>query len=81
MRDWLLRQRVAFVEDPTNSDLRYTRNRIRARAIRHGVARDGRDDRLGDPRDGAQRRQQPRGKPKHECEYEGGAGETKQHDK
>ena len=38
MRDWLLRQRVAFVEDPTNSDLRYTRNRIRARLLPEWLA-------------------------------------------
>jgi tRNA(Ile)-lysidine synthase len=30
LRGWLLEQGVAFVDDPSNSDERYTRNRIRA---------------------------------------------------
>jgi tRNA(Ile)-lysidine synthase len=30
LRDWLLAEGQAFVDDPTNSDPRYTRNRIRA---------------------------------------------------
>ncbi len=33
LRDWLLRESQAFVDDPTNSDERYTRNRIRARLL------------------------------------------------
>ncbi|MDB5930411.1 MAG: tRNA(Ile)-lysidine synthetase [Polaromonas sp.] len=33
LRQWLLETRVPFVDDPTNSDERYTRNRIRARLL------------------------------------------------
>jgi tRNA(Ile)-lysidine synthase len=33
LREWVLGQRVAFVDDPTNTDERYTRNRIRARLL------------------------------------------------
>lgn len=33
LRAWLVAQQVAFVEDPTNTDQRYTRNRIRARLL------------------------------------------------
>ncbi|WP_309679986.1 tRNA lysidine(34) synthetase TilS [Polaromonas sp.] len=33
LRDWLVRQQIAFVDDPSNSDERYTRNRIRARLL------------------------------------------------
>ena len=33
LRDWLVREGKAFVDDPTNSDERYTRNRIRARLL------------------------------------------------
>ena len=33
LRTWLVAQQVAFVEDPTNTDQRYTRNRIRARLL------------------------------------------------
>lgn len=33
LRDWLDRQGIAYVVDPTNSDERYTRNRIRARLL------------------------------------------------
>jgi tRNA(Ile)-lysidine synthase len=33
LRDWLLREGKAFVDDPTNTDERYTRNRIRARLL------------------------------------------------
>ena len=33
LRDWLVQQPVAFVDDPTNTDERYTRNRIRARLL------------------------------------------------
>lgn len=33
LRDWLVRQPVEFVDDPTNTDERYTRNRIRARLL------------------------------------------------
>ena len=29
LRDWLVQERVSWVEDPTNQDERYTRNRIR----------------------------------------------------
>jgi tRNA(Ile)-lysidine synthase len=29
LREWLVREQVAFVEDPTNRDVGYTRNRIR----------------------------------------------------
>jgi len=29
LRDWLVQERVSWVEDPTNQDARYTRNRIR----------------------------------------------------
>jgi tRNA(Ile)-lysidine synthase len=31
IREWLQHEKIAFVEDPTNADARYTRNRIRAR--------------------------------------------------
>jgi tRNA(Ile)-lysidine synthase len=33
LRDWLVREGQAFVDDPTNTDERYTRNRIRARLL------------------------------------------------
>jgi len=33
LRGWLERQPVSFVDDPTNADERYTRNRIRARLL------------------------------------------------
>jgi tRNA(Ile)-lysidine synthase len=33
LRAWLVQQPVSFVEDPTNRDERYTRNRIRARLL------------------------------------------------
>ncbi len=33
IRDWLARQHQPFVEDPTNRDERFTRNRIRARLL------------------------------------------------
>jgi tRNA(Ile)-lysidine synthase len=33
IRDWLRAQGVAFIEDPTNTDERFTRNRIRARLL------------------------------------------------
>jgi tRNA(Ile)-lysidine synthase len=33
LRGWLLEQEIPFVDDPTNSDERYTRNRIRARLL------------------------------------------------
>ena len=33
LRAWLVQQRVAFVDDPTNTDQRYTRNLIRARLL------------------------------------------------
>ena len=33
LRDWLTRHSIAFVDDPTNSDERYTRNRIRSRLL------------------------------------------------
>lgn len=33
LRDWLLREGKAFVDDPSNGDERYTRNRIRARLL------------------------------------------------
>ena len=33
LRDWLVRQSIVFVDDPTNQDERYTRNRIRARVL------------------------------------------------
>lgn len=33
LRAWLLEQQIPFVDDPTNSDERYTRNRIRARLL------------------------------------------------
>lgn len=33
LRQWLVRQQIAFVDDPTNIDERYTRNRIRARLL------------------------------------------------
>lgn len=33
IRNWLARRGAAFIEDPTNSDERFTRNRIRARLL------------------------------------------------
>ena len=33
LREWLVQQRIPFVDDPTNTDERYTRNRIRARLL------------------------------------------------
>jgi tRNA(Ile)-lysidine synthase len=33
LRAWLLQQNIAFVDDPSNLDERYTRNRIRARLL------------------------------------------------
>nr|WP_232229759.1 tRNA lysidine(34) synthetase TilS [Polaromonas glacialis] len=33
LREWLVRQPIEFVDDPTNIDERYTRNRIRARLL------------------------------------------------
>jgi len=33
IRSWLAQRGIAFVEDPTNLDQRYTRNRIRARLV------------------------------------------------
>ena len=33
LRDWLVRQQIAFVDDPTNLDESFTRNRIRARLL------------------------------------------------
>lgn len=33
LRDWLTQRNIAFVDDPTNTDERYTRNRIRARLL------------------------------------------------
>ncbi len=33
LREWLVHQAIAFVDDPTNTDERYTRNRIRARVL------------------------------------------------
>ena len=33
LRAWLVQQRIAFVDDPTNTDQRYTRNLIRARLL------------------------------------------------
>lgn len=33
LREWLVHQHIAFVDDPTNRDERYTRNRIRARLL------------------------------------------------
>ncbi len=33
VRRWLLAQGIAWIEDPTNADLRYTRNRIRAQLL------------------------------------------------
>jgi tRNA(Ile)-lysidine synthase len=33
LRGWLVAQQIPFVDDPTNSDERYTRNRIRARLL------------------------------------------------
>lgn len=33
LRQWLLEQDVPFMDDPTNADERYTRNRIRARLL------------------------------------------------
>ncbi len=33
LRTWLLQEQIPFVDDPTNTDERYTRNRIRARLL------------------------------------------------
>ena len=33
LRDWLMQCNIPFVDDPTNTDERYTRNRIRARLL------------------------------------------------
>lgn len=33
LRGWLEQQRIAWVEDPTNTQMRYTRNRIRAQLL------------------------------------------------
>ncbi len=33
LRDWLMQEGLAFVDDPSNTDERYTRNRIRARLL------------------------------------------------
>ena len=33
LRNWLVRSQIAFVDDPTNLDERYTRSRIRARLL------------------------------------------------
>ena len=33
LREWLVQQLIAFVDDPTNTDERFTRNRIRARVL------------------------------------------------
>ena len=33
LRAWLVQQRIAFVDDPSNTDQRYTRNLIRARLL------------------------------------------------
>jgi len=33
LREWLVRQPIEFVDDPTNTDERYIRNRIRARLL------------------------------------------------
>ncbi len=33
LREWLVQQKLAFVDDPSNIDERYTRNRIRARVL------------------------------------------------
>lgn len=33
LRQWLVQSGIAFVDDPTNTDERYTRNRIRARLL------------------------------------------------
>ena len=33
LRDWLVREGVRWVEDPTNQDARFTRNRIRAQVL------------------------------------------------
>jgi tRNA(Ile)-lysidine synthase len=33
LREWLIQEGVAWVEDPSNADLRYTRNRIRNRLM------------------------------------------------
>ncbi|WP_293638525.1 tRNA lysidine(34) synthetase TilS [Polaromonas sp.] len=33
LREWLAHQAIEFVDDPTNTDERYTRNRIRARLL------------------------------------------------
>lgn len=33
LRHWLVQQQISFVDDPSNTDERYTRNRIRARLL------------------------------------------------
>ena len=33
LREWLVQQQIEFVDDPSNTDERYTRNRIRARLL------------------------------------------------
>jgi tRNA(Ile)-lysidine synthase len=33
LRDWLLREQLEFIDDPTNTDHRYTRNHIRTRLL------------------------------------------------
>ena len=33
LRNWLIAQKISFVDDPSNMDERYTRNRIRARIL------------------------------------------------
>lgn len=33
LREWLVQQQISFVDDPSNLDERYTRNRIRARLL------------------------------------------------
>ena len=33
LRNWLVREQIAFVDDPTNHDERFSRNRIRARLL------------------------------------------------
>ncbi|MGH8830921.1 MAG: tRNA lysidine(34) synthetase TilS [Polaromonas sp.] len=33
LREWLVQQQIPFIDDPSNSDERYTRNRIRARLL------------------------------------------------
>ena len=33
LREWLVHQKISFVDDPSNTDERYTRNRIRARLM------------------------------------------------